>query len=84
MIEEEGYGRVFLLLSLTAHVSLFPLLHQPSGRHACTVCPSAKFSIYVADCLVTYMNTHVFRVVCRFVHVHVYMYMYVQCKCMSG
>lgn len=31
-VEEEKYGRVFLLLSLTAHVSLFPLLHQPAGK----------------------------------------------------
>lgn len=36
-VEEERYGHVFLLLSMTAHVSLFPLLHQPAGTyvHAC-------------------------------------------------
>lgn len=37
-IEEEGYARVYLLLSLTAHVSLFPLLHRPAGtsHHQCS------------------------------------------------
>ena len=33
--EEEGYDRVFLLLSLTVHISLFPLLHQPAGAANC-------------------------------------------------
>ena len=32
-VEEEKYGRIFLLLSLTAHISLFPLLHQPAGMY---------------------------------------------------
>ena len=39
-VEEEAYGRIFLLLSLTAHVSLFPLLHQPAG-----MCLLAKYKV---------------------------------------